>query len=197
MVAAGVGAALNGMRPVVDLNVIDFALGAMDEIVNQAAKIRYMWRVPMPLVIRGTGGIGLYGPQHNNSLEAWFAQTPGLLVAAPSTPADTKGLIKTALRGEDPVIFLMDKSLTGARAEVGGPDDLVQFGKAALRRSMSPAKPVSQATVAGCAASTTSQPALAAISSARSCRSLIGREPTGQLTAPPRLAQPARAGFRP
>ena len=134
MVAAGVGAALNGMRPVVDLNFIDFAFGAMDEIVNQAAKMRYMFGTPMPLVIRGTSGVALYAAQHNNSLEAVFAHMPGLLVAIPSTPADAKGLLKSALRGEDPVIFLMHKKLTGTRGEIGGPDDLVPFGRAAIRR---------------------------------------------------------------
>lgn len=134
MMAAGVGAALNGMRPIVDLNFIDFIFGAMDETINQAAKIRYMWGAPVPLVIRATAGVAFGGPQHNNSLEAWFAHMPGLLVAYPATPADTKGLIKSALRGEDPVIFLMHKMLTGARGEVGGPDDLVPLGKAAVRR---------------------------------------------------------------
>jgi acetoin:2,6-dichlorophenolindophenol oxidoreductase subunit beta len=135
MVAAGVGAALNGMRPVVDLNFIDFSFGAMDEIVNQAAKMRYMFGTPMPLVIRGTSGVALYAAQHNNSLESVFAHMPGLLVAIPSTPADTKGLLKSALRGEDPVIFMMHKRLSGTRGEVGGPEDIVPFGLAAVRRS--------------------------------------------------------------
>jgi len=134
MVGAGVGAALNGLRPVVDLNFIDFAFGGMDEIVNQAAKARYWWGRPVPLVIRGTTGFAGGGAQHNNSIEAWFSHVPGLLVAYPSTPADAKGLIKTALRGEDPVIFLMHKMLTGLRGEVGGPADLVPFGRAAIRR---------------------------------------------------------------
>jgi pyruvate dehydrogenase E1 component beta subunit len=134
MVAAGVGAAMNGLRPVVDLNFIDFALGAMDEIINQAAKIRYMWGAPMPLVIRGTNGVAGGGAQHNNSFESWFAHTPGLLVAMPSTPADTKGLIKSALRGEDPVIFLMHKLLAGVRGEIGGAEDLVPFGCGVVRR---------------------------------------------------------------
>ncbi len=134
MVGAGVGAALNGLRPVVDLNFIDFSFGGMDEIVNQAAKARYWWGRPVPLVIRGTTGFAGGGAQHNNSIEAWFSHVPGLLVAYPSTPADAKGLIKTALRGEDPVIFLMHKMLTGLRGEVGGPDDLVPFGRAAIRR---------------------------------------------------------------
>ena len=135
MVAAGVGAALDGLRPVVDLNFTDFAFGAMDEIVNQAAKIRYWWNRPVPLVIRGTTGFAGGGAQHNNSLEAWFCHVPGLLVAMPSTPADAKGLIKTALRGGDPVIFLMHKMLTGLRGEAGGPDDLVPFGQGVIRRT--------------------------------------------------------------
>jgi pyruvate dehydrogenase E1 component beta subunit len=134
MVAAGVGAALNGMRPVVDLNFIDFIFGAMDEVINQAAKVRYMWNVPVPLVIRGTAGVAMGGAQHNNSVEAWFSHMPGLLVATPATPADTKGLIKSALRGEDPVIFLMHKMLTGFRGTVGGPDDLVPFGRGQVAR---------------------------------------------------------------
>jgi acetoin:2,6-dichlorophenolindophenol oxidoreductase subunit beta len=135
IVAAGVGAAMNGMRPLVDLNFVDFALGAADEIVNQAAKMRYMSGAPVPLVIRASSGIALYAAQHNNSFEGWFASTPGLLLATPSTPADTKGLIKSALRGEDPVIFLMHKRLMPARGPVGGPDDLVPFGQAVVRRS--------------------------------------------------------------
>jgi len=135
MVAAGVGAALNGLHPLIDLNFADFVLGAMDEVVNQAAKIRYMTGAPVPLVIRMTGGVAYGGEQHNNSMEGWFASMPGLLMAVPATPADNKGLIKSALRGEDPVIFLMHKKLTGVRAVVGGPDDLVPFGQASVRRT--------------------------------------------------------------
>ena len=138
MVAAGVGAAMNGMRPVVDLNFMDFAFGAMDEIVNQAAKARYLWGKPVPLVIRASSGVALYAAQHNNSLEAWFMHTPGLVVVMPSNPADTKGIIKSALRGEDPVMFFMHKRLTGTRGEVGGPDDLVPIGKAAVARRGTP-----------------------------------------------------------
>lgn len=134
MVAAGVGAAMNGMRPIVDLSFVDFSLGAMDEIVNQAAKMRYMLRIPIPIVIRATTGIALYGMQHNNSLETCFAHTPGLLVAMPSNPADVKGMIKTALRGSDPVMFLMHKRLGGQRGEVGDEETLVPFGRANLVR---------------------------------------------------------------
>ena len=89
----------------------------------------------MPLVIRGTAGTAAGGAQHNNRLEAWFAHTPGLAVVAPSTARDSKGLIKAALRAEDPVIFLMHKRLTGVRGEVGGPDELVPIGRAEIRRA--------------------------------------------------------------
>jgi pyruvate dehydrogenase E1 component beta subunit len=134
MVAAGVGAAIGGMRPVVDLNFQDFAFGAMDELCNQAAKIHYMFGVPVPLVIRATNGIAYGGAQHNNVIESWFAEMPGLNVAVPASAADAKGLIKTALRVDDPVLFLMHKSLTGVRGEVGGPDDYVPFGLADVLR---------------------------------------------------------------
>ncbi|MGA3219270.1 MAG: transketolase C-terminal domain-containing protein [Acidimicrobiales bacterium] len=144
MVAAGVGAALNGMRPMIDLNFIDFSFGAMDEICNQAAKARYLWSRPMPLVIRGSSGVAGYAAQHNNSLEAWFMHMPGLAVVMPSNPADTKGILKSALRGEDPVIFLMHKRLTGMRGEVGGAEDLVPIGKAAV------AKPGRHVTLVTC-----------------------------------------------
>ena len=135
MVAAGVGAALYGMRPIVDLNFIDFAFGAMDEIINQAAKIRYLWDVSVPLIIRATGGVAYGSVQHNNSIESWFANTPGLIVATPATPADTKALLKTALRGEDPVVFLMHKMLSSSRGEAGGVDDLLPFGQATVCRT--------------------------------------------------------------
>jgi pyruvate/2-oxoglutarate/acetoin dehydrogenase E1 component len=134
MISAGVGAAMNGMRPVIDLNFMDFAFGAMDEIANQAAKSRYLWGKPLPLVIRASSGVALYAAQHNNSLEAWFMHTPGLAVVMPSNAADTKGILKSALRGEDPVVFFMHKRLTGSRGEVGGPDDLVPIGKAVVAR---------------------------------------------------------------
>jgi pyruvate dehydrogenase E1 component beta subunit len=132
MVATGVGAALAGMHPIIDLNFVDFAFGAMDEISNQAAKIGYMLRHPVPLVIRATAGVAHGGPQHNNSLEAWFMHMPGLVVVVPSTAYDAKGLIKTSLRTAEPVIFLMHKRLTGARGPVGGPDELVPFGVAKI-----------------------------------------------------------------
>jgi pyruvate dehydrogenase E1 component beta subunit len=134
MVAAGVGAALGGMRPVVDLNFQDFVFGGMDELCNQAAKIHYTFGIPVPLVVRATNGIAYGGPQHNNVIESWFAEMPGLNVAVPATPADAKGLIKSALHLDDPVLFIMHKVLTGIRGEVGGPSDFVPFGVASLVR---------------------------------------------------------------
>lgn len=135
MVAAGVGSALSGMRPVVDLNFIDFSFGAMDEILNQAAKIPSMYHVRMPLVIRGTAGVAGYAHQHNNSLEGVFGQIPGLAVLYPSTPADTRGLLKTALRGSEPVVFLMHKKLTGFKGEIDVDAGPIPFGSAQVRRS--------------------------------------------------------------
>lgn len=134
MVAAGVGAALAGMRPVVDLNFIDFVFGAMDELVNQAAKIRYMWDRPVPLVVRASSGVAQGGAQHNNSLQSAFMNVPGLTVVYPYRPWDVKGLLKSALRGNDPVVFLMHKMLTGAKGPIGGPDELVPIGQARIAR---------------------------------------------------------------
>jgi pyruvate dehydrogenase E1 component beta subunit len=134
MVATGVGAALAGLRPIVDLNFVDFAFGAMDEIANQAAKIEFMLDHPLPLIIRATAGVARGGAQHNNSLEAWFMHMPGLVVVVPSNPYDSKALIKTSLRCDKPVIFLMHKRLTGVRGPVGGPDDVVALGEANIWR---------------------------------------------------------------
>ncbi len=134
MVATGVGAAMAGMHPIVDLNFVDFAFGAMDEIANQAAKIPFMLGRPVPLVIRATAGVAHGGPQHNNSLESFFMNLPGLNLLTPAFPYDVKGLAKTALRTPAPVIFLMHKRLTGTRGPVGGPDELVPFGRANVVR---------------------------------------------------------------
>ena len=134
MVATGVGAAMAGMHPIVDLNFVDFAFGAMDEIANQAAKIPFMLGRKVPVTIRATAGVAHGGPQHNNSLEAFFMHLPGMNVAVPAFPRDVKGLIKTSLRGDEPAMFLMHKRLTGTRGAVGGPDELVAFGRAGVCR---------------------------------------------------------------
>jgi pyruvate/2-oxoglutarate/acetoin dehydrogenase E1 component len=137
-VGLGIGAAMTGLRPVIELMTVNFSIVAMDQIVNNASKIRYMFggQVAVPIVIRMPGGAGhQLGAQHSHSLEAWFTHVPGLKVACPSTPYDAKGLLKTAIRDDDPVIFLESEGLYAKKGPVGGPDDLVPFGQAAVRRS--------------------------------------------------------------
>lgn len=118
----GIGAALTGLRPIVEFQYLDFTLVAMDQIVNQAAKLRLMsgGRMNVPLVFRGPQGASGRGAQHSQSVEAWFMHAPGLKVVAPSTPYDAKGLIATAIRDEDPVLFVEHKSLYGTASPGGG-----------------------------------------------------------------------------
>ncbi len=138
IVGLGVGAAMAGLRPVVELMTINFALLAFDQIVNHAAHIHYMFggQARVPLVVRMPQGAGhQLGPTHSHCFEALFLHVPGLLVAAPATAADAKGLLKTAIRDENPVIFIEHESLYGVRGEV--PDDaeqLVDFGRARIAR---------------------------------------------------------------
>jgi pyruvate dehydrogenase E1 component beta subunit len=134
---AGVGAAMGGLRPVVELMTINFGLLAIDQIVNHAAKIHYMFggQCKVPLVIRAPQGGGhQLGAQHSQSLEAYFVHCPGLRVAIPATPADAKGLLKSAIRHEDPVIFLEHESLYGKKGEVPEGELLVPFGQANVAR---------------------------------------------------------------
>ncbi|MCL5044671.1 MAG: alpha-ketoacid dehydrogenase subunit beta [Deltaproteobacteria bacterium] len=134
---AGVGAAMGGLRPIVELMTINFALLAMDQIVNHAAKMRYMFggNVRVPLVIRAPQGAGhQLGAQHSQSLEAYFLHCPGLRVAVPATPADAKGLLKSALRQDDPLIFLEHESLYGVKGDVPEGEYLVPLGKSNLLR---------------------------------------------------------------
>jgi pyruvate dehydrogenase E1 component beta subunit len=139
IVGTGVGAAMAGLRPVVEIMTVNFSLLAMDQIVNHAAAIPYMFngRVRVPMVIRMPGGGGhQLGPTHSHSFEALYLQIPGLLVACPSTPADAKSLLKAAIRDDNPVIFIEHETLYGARGEVpeNGDDGLLRFGEAAVRR---------------------------------------------------------------
>jgi pyruvate/2-oxoglutarate/acetoin dehydrogenase E1 component len=139
IVGVGVGAAMVGLRPVVELMTINFALLAFDQIVNHAAHIHYMFggQVSVPLVVRMPQGAGhQLGPTHSHCLEALFMHVPGLLVAVPSTAADAKGLLKTAIRDENPVIFIEHESLYGVRGEVPDDEDhLVGFGRARIARA--------------------------------------------------------------
>jgi pyruvate/2-oxoglutarate/acetoin dehydrogenase E1 component len=139
IVGTGVGSAMAGLRPVVEIMTVNFSLLAMDQIVNHAAAIPYMFngQVRVPMVIRMPGGGGhQLGPTHSHSFEAMYLQIPGLLVACPSTPADAKGLLKAAIRDDNPVIFIEHETLYGARGEVpeNGEDGLLRFGEAAVRR---------------------------------------------------------------
>jgi pyruvate/2-oxoglutarate/acetoin dehydrogenase E1 component len=138
IVGMGVGAAMTGLRPVVELMTINFSLLAFDQIVNHAAHIHYMFggQANVPLVLRMPQGAGhQLGPTHSHCLEAMFMHVPGLLVATPATPADAKGLLKTAIRDENPVIFIEHESLYGVRGEVPDEEDaLVGFGRARVAR---------------------------------------------------------------
>ncbi|WP_313165677.1 alpha-ketoacid dehydrogenase subunit beta [Sedimentibacter sp.] len=131
---AGVGAALAGMKPVVELMYMDFSLVAADQILNQAAKIRYMYggKATLPLVIRGQQGIGRgNAATHSQSTEAIFMHIPGLKVAMPSTPADAAGLLRAALRDNNPIMFFEHKLLYSVKGEVpDDPDFVIPFGKA-------------------------------------------------------------------
>jgi acetoin:2,6-dichlorophenolindophenol oxidoreductase subunit beta len=136
IVGAGVGMALAGLKPVVEMRVVDFALCAMDEIVNQAAKARYMFggQGRVPLVARLP--IGLWSgsaAQHSQSLEAWFAHMPGLVVVAPSTPQDNYSLLRASIDSGDPVIYMEHKELWGLQGEVQPSSS--QLGKARIVQS--------------------------------------------------------------
>ena len=139
IVGTGVGAAMAGLRPVVEIMTVNFSLLAMDQIVNHAATIPYMFggKVRVPMVVRmPSGGGHQLGPTHSHRFEALFLQIPGLLVACPSTPADGKGLLKAAIRDDNPVIFIEHETLYGTRGEVpdASVDHVVDFGQAAIRR---------------------------------------------------------------
>jgi pyruvate dehydrogenase E1 component beta subunit len=138
IVGMGVGAAMTGLRPVVELMTINFSLLALDQIVNHAAHIHYMFggQARVPLVVRMPQGAGhQLGPTHSHCLEAMYLQVPGLLVAVPSTAADAKGLLKAAIRDDNPVIFIEHEYLYGQRGDVpDGEDHVVNFGQAAIRR---------------------------------------------------------------
>jgi pyruvate dehydrogenase E1 component beta subunit len=137
IVGTALGAALCGMRPVAEVMYVDFATCAMDEVVNQMAKVRYMFggQTDVPVVLRlPSGSARLLAAQHSQCLEAWFLHVPGLQVVVPSTPYDAKGLMKSALRGKDPVLFMEYKRLYVNEGEVPDEDYTVPFGVADVKR---------------------------------------------------------------
>jgi pyruvate dehydrogenase E1 component beta subunit len=133
----GVGAAMVGLRPIVEFMTWNFALLAIDQIVNSAAKMLYMsgGQVPIPIVFRGPGGAALQlAAQHSQSFEAWYANVPGLKVVVPATPADAKGLLKSAIRDDNPVVFIEGEMLYNTKGEVPEGEHVVPLGVADVKR---------------------------------------------------------------
>src|SRR5256714_3571982 len=138
MAGTAVGMAMLGLRPIVEMMTMNFAIVAADQILNHAAKVRYFsgGQVDVPLVIRGPQGAGVQlSAQHSQSFESFYGHFPGIHVVAPATPADAKGMLKTAIRGKDPVIFLESAALYGMKGEVpDDPDFTVPFGESRIAR---------------------------------------------------------------
>ena len=136
LVGAGVGAAMMGMRPVIEMQFIDFISNAFNQIVNMAAKMHYRWGPAVPMVIRGPSGGGVHGgPFHSQNPEMWFVHTPGLKVVCPSGAADAKGLLKASIRDNNPVLFFEHKFLyRRIKENMPSGDHVVPLGKALLRR---------------------------------------------------------------
>ncbi|MBL56632.1 MAG: pyruvate dehydrogenase complex E1 component subunit beta [Flavobacteriales bacterium] len=132
-----VGAAMNGLRPIVEFMTFNFSLVAIDQIINGAAKINLMsgGQFPLPIVFRGpTASAGQLGAQHSQAFENWYANTPGLKVVVPSTPADAKGLLKSAIRDNDPVIFMESEQMYGDKGEVPEGEYVIPIGVADVKR---------------------------------------------------------------
>ncbi len=133
----GVGAAINGLRPIIEFMTFNFSLVAIDQIINSAAKILSMsaGQYSAPMVFRGpTGNAGMLGAQHSQNFENWYANTPGLKVVVPSNPYDAKGLLKSAIRDNDPVIFMESEVMYGDKGEVPEEEYLIPIGKANVVR---------------------------------------------------------------
>ena len=134
----GIGAAMVGLRPVIEMMTWNFSLLAMDQIINGAAKLLYMsgGQFRIPIVVRGPGGAAhQLAAQHSQSIESWYAHVPGLKVVAPSTPYDAKGLLKSAIRDDDPVIFFEGETLYGSKGEVPAEDYTIPIGVADIKRA--------------------------------------------------------------
>lgn len=150
----GVGAAMAGLRPVVEFMTWNFALLAIDQIVNSAAKMLYMsgGQVPIPIVFRGPGGAALQlAAQHSQSFEAWYANVPGLKVVMPSNPADAKGLLKSAIRDNNPVVFIEGEMMYNTKGEVPDGEHVVPLGVADVKREGTDVTIVAHAKMVGLA----------------------------------------------
>ncbi|MCK5594800.1 alpha-ketoacid dehydrogenase subunit beta [bacterium] len=134
---AAIGAAITGMRPIAEIMYIDFITQAMDQLVNQAAKMRYMFggKTTVPMVLRTEGGAGrCIAAHHSQSLEAWIMHVPGLYLVMPSTPYDAKGLLKASIRDDNPVVFIEHKMLYGMKGEVPEKDYIIPLGVADIKK---------------------------------------------------------------
>jgi acetoin:2,6-dichlorophenolindophenol oxidoreductase subunit beta len=137
IIGVAIGAAMTGLRPVAELMTLNFGIVAMDQIINHASKASYMFggQVHLPMVIRAAAGGGTQkGAQHSHSIESWFVNSPGIRVVLPSTPYDLKGLLKTAIRCEDPVLFIEHEMLYNTKGEVPDEEYLLPFGVADIKR---------------------------------------------------------------
>jgi pyruvate dehydrogenase E1 component beta subunit len=133
----GVGAAMNGLRPIIEFMTFNFSLVAIDQVINSAAKVMSMsgGQYSCPIVFRGpTGNAGMLSSQHSQNFENWYANTPGLKVVVPSTPYDAKGLLKTSIRDNDPVIFMESELMYGDKGHVPQEEYLIPIGKADIKR---------------------------------------------------------------
>ncbi|WP_339696167.1 pyruvate dehydrogenase complex E1 component subunit beta [uncultured Roseivirga sp.] len=133
----GVGAAMNGLKPIIEFMTFNFSLVAIDQVINSAAKMMSMsgGQFPIPIVFRGpTGNAGMLSSQHSQNFENWYANTPGLKVVVPSTPYDAKGLLKAAIRDNDPVIFMESELMYGDKGEVPEEEYILEIGKAHIER---------------------------------------------------------------
>lgn len=138
IVGLAIGAAAQGLRPVAEIMFMDFLTVCMDQIVNQMAKMRYMFGgiYKLPVVIRAPCGGGLNaGPQHSQCLESWFAHVPGLKVVMPATPYDVKGLLKASIRDDNPILFIENKALYALKGEIPEEEYLIPIGKADVKRA--------------------------------------------------------------
>ena len=138
IIGVAMGAAMTGLRPVAELMTLNFGIVAMDQIINHVSKARYMFggQAHLPLVIRAAAGGGTQkGAQHSHSIESWFVNAPGIRVVMPSTPYDLKGLLKTAIRSEDPVLFIEHEMLYNSKGEVPDGEYLLPFGVADIKRA--------------------------------------------------------------
>lgn len=134
----GVGAAMNGLRPIIEFMTFNFSLVAIDQVINSAAKVMSMsgGQFNAPIVFRGpTGNAGMLSSQHSQCFESWYANCPGLTVVVPSNPYDAKGLMKTAIRNDDPVIFMESEMMYGDKGEVPEDEYLIPIGKADIKRA--------------------------------------------------------------